>query len=199
MHRMQPRFFHGDIRPVEVAEALLAEFNRGNLEAQAIGDEDKVVVQIRTHSASPSGGQTALTVSLDGVEDGVMVQLGSQAWLGVAASLGVSALATLRNPLSLLGRLDDIAQDLESLQLSNLVWQVVERFAAGAGASLRLSERLQRVTCEYCGTANPVGEGACMACGAPLGTTQPRTCPNCGFLTARAESRCSNCGYTLRW
>jgi hypothetical protein len=128
-----------------------------------------------------------------------MVQLGSQAWLGVAASLGVSALATLRNPLSLLGRLDDIAQDLESLQLSDLVWQAVERISAGAGASMHLSERLRRVTCEYCGTANPVGEGACIACGAPLGTSQPGTCPNCGFLTARGESRCSNCGYTLTW
>jgi len=58
-------------------------------------------------------------VLIQKVEDGVSVQAGQQAWLGVAASLGYTALAALRNPFTLLGRLDDLAQDVEYIQLSD--------------------------------------------------------------------------------
>jgi len=44
------------------------------------------------------------------------VQVGQQDFLGVAASLGASALTVFRNPLGILGRLDDIAQDIESIR-----------------------------------------------------------------------------------
>lgn len=126
-----------------------------------------------------------------------MVELGQQAWLGVAASLGTSALAALRNPFSLLGRLDDIAQDIESLQIGERIWQVIAQTAKAAGVSTELSERLKRVTCEYCGTANPIGEPSCMACGAPLGKAQPNTCPHCGFVTQPGDKKCRNCNQTL--
>lgn len=175
----------------------MAEFNRGNLHAQTLGQSDRMIVQIGTHSGAMSGGQTALTVTLQAVEDGIMVELGQQAWLGVAASLGMSALAALRNPFSLLGRLDDIAQDIESLQLSERIWQVINRSARAAGASLELSERLKRLVCEYCWTANPVGEPACIACGAPLGAAQPEACRHCGFVIKQLETRCPNCGEAI--
>ncbi len=64
-----------------------------------------------------SGGQTALTVAVQTTEDGVIIEIGQQAWLGVAASIGHTALSALRNPFSLLGRLDDLAQDIENIQL----------------------------------------------------------------------------------
>jgi hypothetical protein len=121
------------------------------------------------------------------------VQIGEQAWLGVAASLGVSALSVLRNPLSLLARLDDIAQDIEHLSLSDEVWKILDGTARALGANLQLSERLRRVTCVYCGTANPVGEGRCIACGAPLGSSQPRTCAKCGYVITSEEHNCPNC------
>jgi hypothetical protein len=194
---MEPRFFHGPIRPMDVAQALVAEFNRGSLQAQYIGAGDKVVVQVVTRPDAPSGGKTAVTVTVEGTEGGIQVQIGEQAWLGVAASLGVSALAALRNPLSLLGRLDDIAQDVESLQLSEQIWRVIDRLAAGLGASTELAERLRRVTCDYCWTANPVGQASCLACGAPLGKSQPTTCPNCGFVAKPGETVCANCGQHL--
>jgi DNA-directed RNA polymerase subunit RPC12/RpoP len=69
----------------------------------------------------------------------------------------------------LLGRLDDIAQDIESLQLSEDIWKAIDNFANLKGATFELSERLRRIVCEYCNTANPVGEPSCIACGAPLG------------------------------
>jgi hypothetical protein len=119
---MERQIFHGSLKPVDIAQALLAEFNQGNLHAQTLGQSDKMIVQIGTKPGSMSGGQTAMTVTIQRVEDGIMVELGQQAWLGVAASLGMSALAALRNPFSLLGRLDDIAQDSENLQLSERIW-----------------------------------------------------------------------------
>ena len=191
---MDRRIFHGNITPADVAQALLAEYNRTNLQAQTIGSGDRVIVQIATRPGAMSGGQTAITVQIDKAPDGVMIQLGQQAWVGTAASLGWTAIAALRNPLTLLGRIDDIAQDIENLQLTETIWGVIERAAQAAGASHELSERFRRVTCEYCGAANPVGEPTCLMCGAPLGEAQPRTCRNCGFVVYHGETTCPNCG-----
>ena len=190
---MNQRIYHGNIDPKDLATALMGHFNRGNWRVQQVGDSNKLVVQIATHDRPASGGQTALSVIVQRVEDGVSVQIGQQAWLGVAASLGVSAISVLRNPLSLLNRLDDIAQDIENLQLYDEVWRVIEGTTRMLGTTQQLSERLRRITCEYCRTANPVGEPHCIACGAPLGDSQPRTCLNCGFVVYRNEAVCPNC------
>jgi hypothetical protein len=195
---MERRIFHGILTPTDIAQALLAEFNHGNMRAQVLGKSDELAVQIGTRPGSVSGGQTAITVTIQKVVDGVMVDIGQQAWLGVAASLGQTAISVFRNPFSLIGRLDDLAQDIESLQLSESVWQIIARTAASAGASHQLTDRLSRLTCEYCGTANPLGEPACIACGAPLGNAHPTSCQNCGFVVLRNESICPNCGQKLQ-
>ncbi len=176
----------------------MAEFNRGNLRAQVLGDKDKMAVQIATRAGAASGGQTALTVNIQAVEDGVMVELGQQEWLGVAASLGQTAIWALRNPFSLLGRLDDLAQDIESIQLNERTWKVIDSVVVTLKASYALSEKLARVTCGYCGSANPLGEANCLACGAPLGEVQPTTCRNCGFVVSPQEVICPNCGTKLQ-
>jgi predicted Zn-ribbon and HTH transcriptional regulator len=194
---MERKIFHGKIKPVDIAQALIGEFNQGNLHAQTLGQSDKMIVQISTSPGAMSGGQTAITVTIQKLEDGIMVDLGQQAWLGVAASLGTSALAALRNPFHLLGRLDDIAQDIENLQISERVWQVIAQSARAAGVSTELSDRLKRITCEYCGTANPVGEPSCIACGAPLGKMQPNTCRNCGYVVQPGDKKCKNCNQNL--
>lgn len=190
---MEQRIFHGAVSPQDFARALSARFNRGNLQTQQFGQGDNIVVQIATRQSARAGGATVLTVTLQKVEDGVSVQVGKQAWIGLAASLGQSALAALRNPFYLLGRLDDIAQDIENLQLSDEVWQELEQYARAAGATFELSERLRRLVCSYCRTANPVGEPSCIACGAPLGEEQPATCPHCGFVVRTNEAYCPNC------
>ncbi len=194
---MEPRIFHGDITPRDLARALLGEFNRGAFQAQQFGDDQSTIVQIATRNFPHSGGQTALTITLHTVEDGVSVQIGNQAWLGVAASLGQTALSALINPWSIINRLDDVAADIESLQLTEEVWKVIENTAHTLGANFELSARLQRSVCPYCGTANPLGEPSCIACGAPLGGTQPRTCPNCGYVVKQGEQVCPNCGKHL--
>jgi hypothetical protein len=191
---MDQRIFHGNLNPADLAQSLLAEFNRGNLRAQIVGQTDNLSVQISTRAGAPSGGQTALTVTLQKAPDGVLIQLGQQEWFGTAASLGRTTMATLMNPWNLLNRLDDIAQDVENIQLSERVWQVIDQAGRAIGTGYQLSERLSRLTCEYCGTANKVGEAACIACGAPLGKLQPGTCPSCGFVIEPHEAKCPNCG-----
>ena len=194
---MERKIFHGDIKPVDIAQALLAEFNQGNMRAQILGQSDKMVVQVGTRPDAASGGQTAMTVTIQTLEEGIMVELGQQAWLGVAASIGVTALAAIKNPFSLLGRLDDIAQDIENLQISERVWAVISKSARAAGASAELSKNLKRTTCEYCHVANPVGAPSCSACGAPLGNVQPTTCRHCGFVVKPNDRTCPNCSKPL--
>ena len=194
---MERRIFHGDLSTKNIARALVAHFNRSNLAAQQLGNSKQILVQIASRQRPISGGQTALTVHLREVDDGVAVQLGKQTWLGLAASLGVTALSVFRNPFSLIGRLDDLAQDIENLQLTEEVWDVIENVARIRGATFELSERLRRLVCNYCATANPVGEPNCIACGAPLGEVQPITCQNCGFVVKKTESICPNCGKPL--
>jgi hypothetical protein len=194
---MERKIFHGKIKPLDISQALLGEFNQGNLRAQTLGQSDKLIVQVGTQPGATSGGQTAMTVTIQKLEDGIMVELGQQAWFGVAASLGMSALAAMRNPFSLLGRLDDIAQDIENLKLSERIWQVIDQSARATGASTELSDRLKTVLCDFCLTANPVAEPSCVACGAPLGKIQPNTCRTCGYVVQAGDKICKNCNQYL--
>jgi len=194
---MPQRIYHGNFSNTDLAQALMAEYSRGNLRVQQFNSGDTVVVQIATSQYASSGGSTALSVSLQNVADGVAVEIGKQAWLGIAASLGVSTIAALRNPLSLLNRLDDIAQDIESVQLTESVWKVIDFTARSLGSGFQLSDRLNRYICNYCNTPNPKGEPTCIACGAPLGDIQPLTCSKCGYIVHQNESNCVNCGSAL--
>lgn len=191
---MKPRIFHGDLKPDDVATALISEFNRGNMRAQKLGTGDHVVVQIATDRRRTSGGEMAVSVSVRSVPDGVAIQVGRQAWLGVAASIGETAFRALRNPWSVLSRLDDLAQDIESLQVSERIWNVIEGAARAAGASYELSERLRRQICSYCRTPNSLEEERCIACGAPLVEDRPRACLSCGFIIRSGDIVCPNCG-----
>ncbi|MDO8971934.1 MAG: hypothetical protein Q7U74_14665, partial [Saprospiraceae bacterium] len=144
---MEQRIFHGKLTPADLSQSIIAHFNRGNLRVQQIGSGEKIAVQIATAQSPMSGGQTAMSVTLQQVADGVAVQIGKQAWMGVAASLGFSAISALINPWSLLDRLDDIAQDVESLKLTEEVWKTIETTAQALGSGFELSDRLRRSVC----------------------------------------------------
>ncbi len=194
---MDRRVFHGNITPTDIARALMSEFNQGNTQTQLVGESGNLTVQVASSQFSRSGGRTAISVNLQQIEDGVMVEIGEQQWLGVAASLGQTAISALLNPLNLLGRLDDIAQDVSNLQLNEKIWQIIANVTRAAGASQELSERLSSVTCEFCEAANPVGASTCEACGAPLGKAQPKACPKCGYVLEHDEKFCPNCGQAV--
>lgn len=191
---MEHKTFYGELAPADFASALVGHFNRGNFQVQAMANQDDVIVQIATSRMQRSGGQTAMTVHLLKVEDGVMVKVGQQTWFGIAASLGRAAFSALRNPFTLLSNLDDIAQDFESIQLSEDVWSVIETFSRSHNAGQRLTLRLRRVVCSFCNTPNQVGDPSCVACGAPLGSEQPIPCAHCGFVYERTLKTCPNCG-----
>lgn len=195
---MDQRVYHGKLSPVDFARSLIGHFNRGNLRVHQVGSGDQIVIQITTAAQPASGGQTALGVTLQSHEDGVVVNVGKQAWLGVAASLGYTAISALRNPFSLLQRIDDLAQDIEYIQLTDEVWKVIEQTARALGSTFQLSEKLRRLVCEYCNTPNRVGEPSCIACGAPLGDVQPLTCWNCGYVVSKTDRICPNCKAVLR-
>ena len=194
---MTTRIYHGDIQPEDIARNLVAYYNRGNFQVQRYGSGDKLAVQIATRQNRQAGGHTALTANIARVEDGVSVTLSNQMWFGVAASLGLTAISALRNPLSLFSRIDDIAQDVESLQLEEGAWGVIDQTARQHGTGKQLSERLSSTVCPYCLTANPIASARCLACGAPLGEVQPATCLHCGFVVSKEEKICPNCRRSL--
>jgi predicted RNA-binding Zn-ribbon protein involved in translation (DUF1610 family) len=194
---MEQRTFHGNITPVHIAQALIAEFNQGNLRAQILGESDHLTVQIASAQGPRQGGQTALAIDIQKVTDGVTIQIGEQQWMGVAADLGATVLATLINPWNLVGRLGSVVSDIQSLQINDKVWEVIGREVQATGASLQISERLTRLECSYCGSANPVGESNCLACGAPLGALQPKACLKCGYVLTHSEKFCPNCGQAI--
>ena len=190
---MEQRIFHGNFSCSELSECLQIHFNRGNLLVQQNVYDDGIGIQIKTSNQPSSGGNTALGIYFKEVEDGISVQVGQQTWLGIAASLGYSALSTFMNPTNLLHRLDDIAQDVEYLQLTEEVWKVLEANARALGSGYELSERLKRIQCEYCNAANPSGAPTCVACGAPMGGLQPSSCPHCGYILIDHKKTCPNC------
>jgi hypothetical protein len=194
---MDQRTYHGDIVPDELADALVAQFDQGNLRAQKVGRGERLMVQIATREWRGSGGQAALTVTISKIEDGVTVALGQHDWFGAAASIAQTGLMLFLNPLSLLGRLDDLAQDVSSFSLPTQVWNTVEKFCQGVGATKEISERLRAIACPYCGVAAKVGQAQCSACGAPLGDLQPRTCSQCGNVMRSNAKFCDICGNRL--
>jgi hypothetical protein len=165
---MEERVYYGAITPQDFANALNAYFNRGNYRVQQIGSGPKMMLQIGTRESARSGGKTAIGISLQSLDKGVIVQVGRQALWDVAASLGITALSLLRNPWLLLERIDDLAQDIQSLQLSEAVWEVIEKTAHLHNAGRQIADALSQVVCEYCRTPNKTGEAHCIACGAPL-------------------------------
>lgn len=196
---MEQRTYRGEIDPEGLADALLARFNHGDLKAQEVrGQEGHVMVQIATREWGWGAARSALTVGIAPVEEGVRVTVGQQQWIDAAASLAITGLSALVNPLSLLGRIDDIARDVGKLTLPDQVWDSVEHYVDSVGARLGLAEKQLMVTCPYCGVGNPVGAGTCSACGGSLAEVQPVACPNCGFVLSKEASFCSRCGTKLK-
>ncbi|MEK6222676.1 MAG: hypothetical protein N2D54_10570, partial [Chloroflexota bacterium] len=122
---MKTKIFHGNIKAKDLAAALVGRFNNTNLKAQSISSGEIVTVQIATRVDAISGGQTAIGVTIQQNEDGITVKQGKQDWLGTAASIGKSLLSLKLNPLNILSRLDDIAQDIENINLDDKIRDVI--------------------------------------------------------------------------
>jgi ribosomal protein L40E len=195
---MEQRTYRGEIDPESLAKALVARFDHGDLMAQTVrGDEGHLIVQVATREWGWGAARSALTIGIARVEGGVRVTVGQQRLLDAAASLAATGLGALINPLSLLGRIDDIARDVGKITLPDQVWDAVEHYVDSVGAKLGMSEKQLVVACPYCGVGNPVGAGSCSACGGSLVEVQPVACPKCGFVLPRDACFCSRCGTKL--
>ena len=195
---MEQRTYRGEIDPEGLADALMARFNHGDLMAQRVqGQEGHLMVQIATREWGWGAARSALSVGIAPVEGGVRVSVGEQRWLDAVASLAITGLGALVRPLSLLGRIDDIARDVGKLTLPDQVWKAVEHYVESVGAKLGLSEKQIVVACPYCGVGNPMGVGTCSACGGSLADSQPRVCGECGFISPPDARFCSRCGQRL--
>jgi predicted RNA-binding Zn-ribbon protein involved in translation (DUF1610 family) len=155
------------------------------------------MVQIATRDWGWGAARSALSIGIAPVDGGVRVTLGQQQWLDAVASLAVTGLGMLVNPLFLLQRIDDIARDVGKLTLPDRVWDAVEHYVDSVGAKLGMSEKQLMVTCPYCGVGNPIGVGRCSACGGSLADVQPVACPDCGFISQKDARFCSRCGAKL--
>ena len=194
---MEQRTYRGEITPEGMANALVAQFNGGDQMAQKVGQGEHVLVQIASRDWDFGGPQNALTVGITQSEGGVEVTLGQQRWLGAAAELAQAGLMALVNPLSLLGRIDDIARSVSSLTLPQQAWEAVDHYCESVGASLGLRSEETMLTCPYCGVGNPIAAPKCSACGAGLGDFQPIDCPQCGLVMPHDAKFCSRCGENI--
>jgi hypothetical protein len=191
---MEQRTYHGKVTPRDIANVLVSRFTSDDLSAVATGDAEKIIVNIS--SAGYQGGRTALAVGLSPASNGVLVTVGDHNLLGLAADLVQTGLGAWRNPLALIGEIDDVARNMEKLNLPAQVWEAVDHYCQSMGAGL--TPEPTTVTCPYCGVLGPIGAGTCAACGAPLGRAQPVTCPKCGKLLPADLDYCTRCGSPLR-
>lgn len=191
---MEQRAFHGKIDAEELARSLVLRFNAGDSRAQWMrGEEGRTVVQIQSLKQDRDDPTTAVTLHISPSRTGIVVALGEQQWAGVAADLAKSGLMAVLNPWSLLGEIDDIARNVQRLQLRQQIWQAIDAYCKSSGVSTGGVMPVQQVICPYCGTPAEVGQPTCKACLGPLGSVQPITCPRCGFLNEHDARQCVNC------
>jgi len=195
---LETRTYHGPATARGLAEALLTAFNQGHLIAQANGDDDPMIVQIASREMDRRGQvRAALTVTIARQDDALEVSLGEHQWLGAAADLVQAGLFGWFRPLSLLGSISSMSDDLKTLALPTEVWKAIDAHIESVGATLGMAADLKMVACPYCGVGNPVGVGQCSACGGSLAKAQPKSCPQCGKASPALAAFCARCGTKL--
>jgi hypothetical protein len=173
-------------------------FNMGHLIAQSAGTDEQMIVQIAERERNwEDDVRPVLTITIVQHEEAVDVTMGQQQWLGPAADLLQAGVKGWLNPLSLISEISEIAEDIQTLQLPQQVWESIDQYARSAGARLGLAQEDRMVTCPFCGIGNPVGVGQCKSCGGSLASVQPKACPKCGQLSPYSAVFCNRCGAHL--
>ncbi|GAB4482354.1 MAG: hypothetical protein Kow00124_31110 [Anaerolineae bacterium] len=169
---METRTYRWPVTARSLAEALVTQFSQGHFVAQAQHVNDHYfIVHIGTEEID-RGGRVRNALSISIVEKGEEVHVTLEHnVLGAAGDLLETGLRAMRNPLALAGRIAAAADDLETLQLPDKVWEIIEALAANI--TPRDARRKDIVICPYCSTASPIGVLKCPSCGGPLGDVQP--------------------------
>ena len=110
---MEQKVYHGNITPYPFSQSWVGDFNRANFQVQELNYNHQAVVQIAPNDPSHFRGIAAPAITFCPIKGGSSVELGKLRILNVAASLGISALSALANPLNLIFRLGDITRDIK--------------------------------------------------------------------------------------
>lgn len=198
---MEQRVYHGNIRPEELAQVLLDDWDRDDTVAQALEAEDGIIVQIgqRTAGWFSDEPHQALTLSIEQLDDGVQVTMGQQQWYkGGGGQIMVGGLIGFF-PFFFsfpLGQGQQNADGEIDQSLPGQIWQSIERYTNQGGAATGPTRRLSMITCPNCGVSNPAEAQHCSACGTALGA--PISCPNCGRSNPAYANFCIHCGTALQ-
>ena len=196
--KTEQRAYHGDLEPKELARALVMRFDGHETRAHWMeGEAGRAVVQIQSRQVERGDPATAVTVHVAPTKTGITVSVSEQRLLSVAADMAKSGVQAWRNPLRLLGELDDIARNVRWLGMRAEVWSAVDEYCRAQGSARGAAGLLMNVVCPYCGTSNDVGAHNCQACSAPLAEAQPVVCGRCGFLNSPDIKVCVNCSAAL--
>jgi ribosomal protein L40E len=207
---MEQRIFRGSIDPNALAQHLLDTWDQGDTLAQALEDDQGIIVQVGQRSGGLFNDepQNALTLALEPLTDGVRVTLGEQQWYreqgGQIMVGGLIGFLPFFFTWPLGGGHDEPVDP----QLAMQVWESVEGYTRHYGASVgetrRLPQqpsaatgettRLRGVSCPSCGTDNTPGAERCRECGTFL---QARDCPQCGVSNPATANFCMRCGSSL--
>jgi ribosomal protein L40E len=195
---MEQRNYQGAIDPGALADYLVSEWDRDDTVAQALGDGERVLVQIGQRSGGffSDEPRQALTLDIQAAPGGVQVVMGQQQWYK-ESSMQIFAGGLIGFlPFFFtfpLGRM--FGDDEIDASLPGQVWQSIDRFAAAnAGAATGQTQRLAAVSCPSCGVANPAVAERCSACGSSLTAAM---CARCGHANPPGATFCNQCGTQL--
>ena len=197
---MEQRVYQGTIRPEDLVDVLLAEWDRDDTTAQAFSEPGRAIVQIGQREGSWFGDEPhqAITLDIESTDDGVQVTMGQQQWI---KDNGMQIFAGgligffpffFTFPLGQFFGGGEIDQSLPGR-----IWQTIDRYAANVGTAPATgkTQRLATIPCPECGVANPMAAERCSACGANLAPSS--ACANCGHVNPPGASFCNRCGSPL--
>ena len=153
--------------PKDFMEALKFEFDTPNFDVEIKPiSPDHYESRIFTSRNNTSESQTSINITAILTENGLSITASDQEWGQIAASLGTTVVAAIINPINLLGRIDNLAVDVENMQLSERIDKFVHSFATTLAE--RSETQANRSTCKYCRSRNDQTATHCASCGAPL-------------------------------
>lgn len=154
-------------QPDEFIRSLVHEFDTDSFDVfTEIEPDETISAHLTSQNQFGGGSRTSIYVYVRKQKDDLLITVSEQEWSSIASSLGKTIFSTVINPINLLHRLDDIAVDVQNLQLGDRVARFVKTFKQKKDELV--STETERYTCGYCKSRNPAKSTHCVACGAPL-------------------------------
>ncbi len=204
---MEQRQYRGPIDPVELAQHLVDRWDQGDTMAQALEDDEGLIVQIgqRTDGFFNDEPKNALTLAIEELEGGVRVTGGEQQWY--SAGGGQIMLGGLIGflPFFFTWPIGGGHDEQIDPQLTAQVWETIERYAEQVGGGLGAAQQLPRQPSAATGETTRLPSAAT---GPTTRLSEPAIgettrlpsmhCPSCGTANPSGAERCRECGTFLQ-